>query len=124
MRIELLGTSFTIHTDEDPERVRDLVDYYKTKVQEIQGSVSTSDPLKIAILAGLLSADEVFKARDKLEAAHAKSSKGGGGGAEVESDEAGGRTGDASGEAGGSEAEQIEAIAHELIDTLDSSLEE
>mgnify|MGYP006298235109 CR=1 FL=1 len=122
MRIELLGTSFTIHTDEDPERVRDLVDYYKTKVQEIQGSVSTSDPLKIAILAGLLSADEVFKARDKLEAAQANSSEGGG--AEAASDEAGGQTDDASGEAGGSEAEQIEAIAHELIDTLDSSLEE
>jgi cell division protein ZapA (FtsZ GTPase activity inhibitor) len=111
MRIELLGTSFTIHTDEDPERVRDLVDYYKTKVQEIQGSVSTSDPLKIAILAGLLSADEVFKAREKLEAAETNSGQGGGGGAGTEA-----------GEAGGAEADQIEAIAHELIDTLDSSL--
>jgi cell division protein ZapA (FtsZ GTPase activity inhibitor) len=100
MRIELLGTSFTIHTDEDPRRLRDIVDYYRTKVQEIQGSVSTSDPLKIAILAGLLSVDEVFKARESAP-----------------EEEAG--TDGVSGEAA-----EIEAIADDLIHTLDSSLEE
>ncbi|NBF39767.1 MAG: cell division protein ZapA [Spirochaetes bacterium] len=99
MRIELLGTSFTIHTDEDPKRLRDIVDYYRTKVQEIQGSVSTSDPLKIAILAGLLSVDEVFKTRDSTVAEAAPADEGG-------------------------EADQIEAIADNLIHTLDSSLEE
>ena len=98
MRIELLGTSFTIHTDEDPKRLRDIVDYYRTKVQEIQGSVSTSDPLKIAILAGLLSVDETFKARDASTAAAS--------------------------ETPAEEADQIEAIADDLINTLDSSLEE
>jgi cell division protein ZapA (FtsZ GTPase activity inhibitor) len=105
MRIELLGTSFTIHTDEDPKRLRDIVDYYRTKVQEIQGSVSTSDPLKVAILAGLLSVDEVFKAR----------------GVDQGSAEASGETETAEEPP---DAEQIEAIAHDLIDTLDSSLEE
>jgi len=105
MRIELLGTSFTIHTDEDPERLRDIVDYYKTKVQEIRGSVSTTDPLKIAILAGLLSVDEVFKARetdstDGADAATADPGRHGG------------------------EAEEIGAIADNLIDALDSSLED
>ena len=99
MRIEMLGTSFTIHADEDPGRLRDIVDYYRTKVQEIEGSVSTSDPLKIAILAGLLSVDEVFKTRDDT-------------------------TGDAASPDDNGEAEQIEAIADDLIHTLDSSLED
>lgn len=99
MRIELLGTSFTIHTDEDPGRLRDIIDYYRTKVQEIQGSVTTSDPLKIAILAGLLSVDEVFKTRDSTAS-------------ETDAPEESG------------EADQIEAIADNLIHTLDSSLEE
>lgn len=105
MRIELLGTSFTIHTDEDPERLRDIVDYYKTKVQEIRGSVSTTDSLKIAILAGLLSVDEVFKAREA------------GGTDDTDAD-----TVDQG--LGGGEAEEIGAIAENLIDALDSSLEE
>jgi hypothetical protein len=111
MRIELLGTSFTIHTDEDPRRLRDIVDYYRTKVQEIQGSVSTGDPLKIAILAGLLSVDEVFKARDA-----------GAGGDGAAGDAAGGDSAGAGAPDG--DAAEIEAIADDLIHTLDSSLEE
>ncbi|MFP4011939.1 MAG: cell division protein ZapA [Spirochaetaceae bacterium] len=96
MRIELLGTSFTVHTDEDPARLRDIIDFYRTKVQEIEGSVSTTDPLKIAILAGLLSTDELFKLRERLESAAGPAD----------------------------EAERIEAIADDLINTLDSTLEE
>jgi cell division protein ZapA len=103
MRIELLGTAFTIHTDEDPERLRDLVDYYKTKVQEIQGSVSTQDPLKIAILAGLLSTDELFKLRDRSSGADANAS---------------------AKESSSEEGEEIAAIADDLIRTLESSLDE
>lgn len=64
MRIDVLGTSFNIETDEDPEHVADIVDYFKTKVQEIRSSVRTSDPLKIGILAGLLAVDELFKERE------------------------------------------------------------
>ncbi|MFP4373501.1 MAG: cell division protein ZapA [Spirochaetaceae bacterium] len=104
MRIELLGTSFTIHTDEDPRRLRDILDYYRTKVQEIQGSVSTTDPVKIAILAGLLAVDEVFKARDAADPAGAPPGEEG-------------RDAD-------SDADRIEAIADDLIHTLDSSLNE
>lgn len=69
MRIEVLGTAFTIETDEDPEYVADIVDYYKTKVQEIRKSVSTSDPLKISILSGLLVIDELFRERARDDGA-------------------------------------------------------
>lgn len=64
MKIDLLGTSFTIQTDEDPQYVQDLVDYLHTKVQEIQRRVPGADELKVAILAGVLIADELFRARD------------------------------------------------------------
>jgi len=63
MRIELLGTSFTIQTDEDPEYLSDIVDYFKTKIQEIQSGVSTRDPLKISILSSIVVIDELFKER-------------------------------------------------------------
>ena len=110
MRIELLGTSFTVHTDEDPERLRDIVDYYKTKVQEIQSSVSTSDELKVAILAGLLSVDELFKTREEAGPASSVST--------TEAAESGENS-----DAGG-DGEEVEAIANDLIETLDSTLNE
>ncbi len=65
MRIELLGTAFNLETDQDPEYLADCVDYLRTKVQEVEGSVPTSDPLNLAILAGLLSVDELFRERSK-----------------------------------------------------------
>ena len=64
MRIELLGQSFTIRSDEDPEYLGDLVDYYATKLQEVRDSVDTTDSVKLAILAGLITVDELFQARE------------------------------------------------------------
>ena len=61
MDIELLGTSFSVRTDEDPEYFREVVEHFKTKVREIEQSVATRDPLKIAILAGILAADDYLK---------------------------------------------------------------
>lgn len=65
MKIELLGTSFTIQTDEDPAYLERVVDYYRKKVFEIQSGVRNADTLKIAILSGLLAVDELFKAQNK-----------------------------------------------------------
>ena len=61
MRIDLLGAEFNIKTDQDPEYLKKVVELYRAKVEEVRGSVSTSDSLKIAILAGILTADEHLK---------------------------------------------------------------
>ncbi len=61
MQIELLGTSFRVQTDEDPEYFREVVEHFRAKVEEIERSVTTSDPLKIAILAGILASDDFLK---------------------------------------------------------------
>lgn len=63
MKIDVLGTSFVIQSDQDPAYLRDVVDFFKSKVLEIQTSVSTSDPLKISILASMLIIDDFFKFR-------------------------------------------------------------
>lgn len=67
MRIELLGSAFTIQSDEDPAYLQSVVDYYSHKVEEVSRSVATSDPLKISILAGILAADEYLKARGGID---------------------------------------------------------
>ena len=61
MKIDVLGTSFVIQSDQDPAYLRDIAEYFKEKVVEIQQSVSTVDPLKISILASMLIIDEYFK---------------------------------------------------------------
>lgn len=64
MRIELLGTSFQIQSDESPEYVARILDHYHQRVEQIEGSVATGDPLKKAILAALLVTDELFRERE------------------------------------------------------------
>ena len=61
MKIDILGTSFTVQSDQDPAYLRDVSNFYSTKVEEIRRSVTTTDPLKISILAGLLIIDEYYK---------------------------------------------------------------
>lgn len=66
MQINLLGTSFTIKADEDPEYVTNLLTYVESKVKEIESSATLKEPLKISILTSLLIADELFKEREKV----------------------------------------------------------
>lgn len=63
-QIKLLGTSFTLKADEDPEYLKQVIWNLKKKVEEIQGSVTIHDPLKIAILAGLSLSDELLKLKN------------------------------------------------------------
>mgnify|MGYP001146767031 CR=1 FL=1 len=61
MRIDLLGAEFTIKTDQDPEYLEEVVELYRSKVDEIRRSVGTSDTLRIAILAGIIIADDYLR---------------------------------------------------------------
>lgn len=63
MRIELLGTSFSIQSDEDPAYLSEIVQYLSQKIAEVSASVKTEDQVKIGILAALLISDELFKLR-------------------------------------------------------------
>ena len=63
--IHVLGTSFTIQTDESPDYVGGLVDYVTDKINALGKSVSTKDTLRLAVLASILIADELFKERQK-----------------------------------------------------------
>jgi cell division protein ZapA (FtsZ GTPase activity inhibitor) len=65
LRIETLGTSFTIAADEDPAYLMDLLDRYRGMVEKTRQSTGLKDPLKTAILTGFLLCDELQKARKK-----------------------------------------------------------
>ncbi|POR03963.1 hypothetical protein AU468_04670 [Alkalispirochaeta sphaeroplastigenens] len=65
MRIDLLGTSFQIQSDEEPEYLETILDYYRERLREIEETVATRDPLKQSILAALVVTDELFRSRSR-----------------------------------------------------------
>ena len=64
LRIDVLGTSFVIQSDESPENLARLSSYVKAKIEEVKSRYSFADPLTVALLAALNIADEMFKSRD------------------------------------------------------------
>ncbi len=61
MKIEVLGTAFVVQSDQDPAYLREIIDFFKSRVRDIENTVSTKDPLKISILASILVIDEFLK---------------------------------------------------------------
>jgi cell division protein ZapA len=64
LKIEVLGTSFVIQSDESPEHLARLSSYVKTRIEEVKGRYSFADPLTVAVLAALNIADDLFKTRE------------------------------------------------------------
>ena len=53
LNIDILGSSFTIRSSEDPAYLEQVIWYLENKIKETQNKVPVTDPLKIAILSGL-----------------------------------------------------------------------
>ncbi|MBN1243654.1 MAG: cell division protein ZapA [Spirochaetales bacterium] len=68
LRIEVLGSSFTIQTDETPDYLREVVARFTRKADEVRAASRVSDPLKVAILAGLYLVDELERAKTGMRA--------------------------------------------------------
>lgn len=67
LRIEVLGTSFTIQSDESAEHLTRLSTYVKAKIEEVKARYTFADPLTVAVLAALNIADDMFKSREGKE---------------------------------------------------------
>lgn len=65
LNIDILGSSFTIRSSEDPEYLEQVVWFLENKIRETQKKVPVTDPLKIAILSGFFLVDELMKERMK-----------------------------------------------------------
>ena len=65
--IQILGAKFSIQTDEDPEYVEKLVRYVTRKIESLQKTVATKDPIRLAFLAAILVTDELFKERSGVQ---------------------------------------------------------
>ncbi|HUW68792.1 MAG TPA: cell division protein ZapA [bacterium] len=66
VRVELLGASFTIQTDESKDYVESLIAYLRSKVETVKATARVDDPLKVSILAAIFLVDELY--RERLDA--------------------------------------------------------
>ena len=61
LNIDVLGTSFAIQANETDEYLNKIYNHYLHVLDQVRQSSSVKDPLKLAILAGILIADELYK---------------------------------------------------------------
>lgn len=66
-QVEIFGTVYPVRGDHDPEYLQDLAATVDRKMREIAGQVKTVDTAKIAILAALNLADELFRTKSLQE---------------------------------------------------------
>ncbi len=63
--INLLGTSFEIQADETDEYLQQIYEHYLCMIEQVKNSSSVTDPLRLAIIAGILVTDEFYKEQFK-----------------------------------------------------------
>ncbi|MBR5934222.1 MAG: cell division protein ZapA [Treponema sp.] len=65
LKVDILGSSFELHANEDDEYLSKLLSYYKQIITEVEKTDHLKDPKKTAILSGILLVDELYKEKEK-----------------------------------------------------------
>ena len=65
LQIDILGTSFAIQAKEDSAYLENLLAYYKQVSEQIEKNTGLTDPIKKAILSGIMLCDELYKEKKK-----------------------------------------------------------
>ncbi len=64
-RINLLGTSFAIQTDEETGKMEEILDYLRKKTEAVESEMGIKDPLKNSIISSIIIVDELLKEKQK-----------------------------------------------------------
>jgi cell division protein ZapA len=67
MKVEIFNQTYNVAAGEDEERVQKLAEYVDEKMREVSEATRTVDSVKVAVLAALNIADEMFALRKKQE---------------------------------------------------------
>lgn len=71
LKVNIYGTDYPIKGSTDTEYIKKVAEYVDKKMREVDQNVAVVSTLKVAILAALNIADELFKERvDREEFAH------------------------------------------------------
>lgn len=64
-KINLLGSSFTLKVDEEPEYFKRIITHIEKLFSDVEIDMNIKDPLRIALLSCILLSDDLLKERDK-----------------------------------------------------------
>lgn len=67
MKIEIYDQSYNVNADGNEEYLRELAAYVDGKMREIASATKMVDSLKVAVLASLNMADELFTSRARQD---------------------------------------------------------
>ena len=65
--VKIYDREYALRTSGDPERLRSLCAYLDRRMRELAASTGSIDTLRVAILAALSVADELYRANDALQ---------------------------------------------------------
>jgi cell division protein ZapA len=67
VKIEIFDQFYNINTDQGPQYLQELGDYVDSRMRAVSAAARTVDSLKVAVLAALNIADELFTLRKQQE---------------------------------------------------------
>jgi cell division protein ZapA (FtsZ GTPase activity inhibitor) len=67
LKLDVLGTSFTITVEEDETYLNKVLSQYYAAVKNTRNISGISDPLNVAVLTGFLLCDEINKIKQSIE---------------------------------------------------------
>ncbi len=70
MKLEIYGQSYNLAAEENEEYLKQLAAYVDQKMYAVADAAHTVDSLKVAVLAALNIADELFMSRSREERLH------------------------------------------------------
>lgn len=72
IRVQIFGMEYSLKSDNSEEYVNEVAQYVDTKIRNLSENTTVKSQTKIAVLAALNIADELFRVRDKYSKALAK----------------------------------------------------
>jgi cell division protein ZapA len=67
-KVVIYNQTYNLRSDHRPDYIQDLAEYVDRRMNEIARATMTVDSLRVAILAALQIADELFQARKDMNA--------------------------------------------------------
>jgi cell division protein ZapA len=65
VKIDIFDQTYNVNAEQNEQYVKNLADYVDGKMREVANATRTVDSLKVAVLAALNIADELYSLRDR-----------------------------------------------------------
>jgi cell division protein ZapA len=66
-KVVIYNQTYSLRSDHDPVYIQELAEYVDQRMNEIARATMTVDSLRVAILAALQIADELFQSRNEMK---------------------------------------------------------